>query len=389
MNKKDTLICTVGTSLLDSNIARLGSPSPDKPGNWETMLQHYNNSRWADLAKELAKLEPSARTCGAEINSIYEIVNRKKNPIAKIFFIVSDTKQGEETGALLKNYFELPNNPIGTMEVETLVADGLQDAEPKQFKSQGLRNLVKRIGEVIQRIGQSDTALIDATGGYKAQIAVAVIMGQVLGIPVLYKHERFSEIIDFPPLPVSFDYTLIGRYSPILNPLERGELLCRTDCINFFDSEQEAQDALEKLRVFLTEETVNDEICYELTPIGQVYLTGFRNYVTRFVRLEPAQDRKEPTFGNDHHYPEGFKDFVNKLFQENTWIRFITTLPYNRQKSIKPGIHFAIKTEGKESMLLGTYTDRNSFGARFKIELASTGPEALSYAAQKLTDTYA
>ncbi|MGI5862875.1 MAG: putative CRISPR-associated protein [Myxococcales bacterium] len=71
----------------------------------------------------------------------------------------------------------------------------------------GLRNLVRAIGKIARDAGGPEWVAINATGGYKAQIAVAVLIGQALGSPVFYKHERFeSEVIAFPPMPVSFDY---------------------------------------------------------------------------------------------------------------------------------------------------------------------------------------
>ena len=62
---------------------------------------------------------------------------------------------------------------------------------------------------------------INATGGYKAPIAVAVLLGQALGVPVYYKHELFSEIIAFPPLPVALDFEVWMRVSGTLFELER------------------------------------------------------------------------------------------------------------------------------------------------------------------------
>ena len=82
--------------------------------------------------------------------------------------------------------------------VEAREIDDLQDADPKRFRTKGLRNLAKVVCGVIRDYGAANCA-INATGGYKAQIAIAVLMGQALGVPVYYKHERFDEIIAFPP----------------------------------------------------------------------------------------------------------------------------------------------------------------------------------------------
>jgi hypothetical protein len=50
-----------------------------------------------------------------------------------------------------------------------------------------------------------DALAINATGGYKAQISFAGMIGQALNIPVYYLFERFSKVIQLPPQPVSLD----------------------------------------------------------------------------------------------------------------------------------------------------------------------------------------
>ena len=47
--------------------------------------------------------------------------------------------------------------------------------------------------------------IINATGGYKAQIALAVAFGQANETQVFYKHEHFDQIIRFVKIPFSFD----------------------------------------------------------------------------------------------------------------------------------------------------------------------------------------
>lgn len=173
-------------------------------------------------------------------------------------------KQEKNTGYVLKKYFE-GRDDLNLQQVEFKIIDQLQDAIPKDFKIHGLRNLVRFVGDFIQRFGNENIA-IDATGGYKAQIAIAVLIGQALDIPVYYKHERFSEIIDFPPLPISLDYDILGRNSDILTDFERGKSYAKSELDNFD----------EKLRVFLTEIEIDNEPVFELNAIGQLYLTSFR-----------------------------------------------------------------------------------------------------------------
>jgi putative CRISPR-associated protein (TIGR02619 family) len=374
---RNTLICTVGTSLFESNLKRLSENIPERPENWQEIKTQFENKNWNELAKELLKVNPGNRTCGAEINTIEEAKKKKWLELNNIVLLVSDTDAGKNTGYVLKKYFE-GRDDLNLKQVEFKVIEQLQDAEPKNFKIHGLRNLVRIVGDFIQRFG-NETIAIDATGGYKAQIAVAVLIGQALDIPVYYKHERFSEIIDFPPLPISLDYDILGRNSDILTDFEHGKSYSKSEIDNFD----------EKLRVFLTEIEINNEPVFELNAIGQLYLTSFRLRYPKAVNLRTLTDdeRKEPTFGNDHHYPNGFKEFVKKVWNENKWIKTCRSLSYHGQASIK-GIGFTVKPDDNKNVLVGTYHDNDNFGARFQIILADESSESLNWAADQLNQNY-
>ncbi|MER3447215.1 MAG: hypothetical protein C4291_10395 [Candidatus Dadabacteria bacterium] len=66
---RDTLICTVGTSLF-SNIERLDEGDPIK------VCERKGNV--TGLVKELLRRDPSDRVCGAEINSITSLIRKGK-----------------------------------------------------------------------------------------------------------------------------------------------------------------------------------------------------------------------------------------------------------------------------------------------------------------------
>lgn len=373
---KNTLICTVGTSLLESNLKRLfESPTtfPNLPNNAEALRAAYQSQDAKKIAAELAKIKATERVCGAEINTVEEIRNKKWLSLENLFFLVSDTPAGKLTGEILQTYFRNKTD-LQLHTVEYCIVEELQDERPKDFKTHGLRNLVRHIGKYLERFG-SEQVVIDATGGYKAQIALAVVIGQALEIPVYYKHERFSEIIDFPPLPISLDYGVLAENFDILTDFERGEAF----------SSEDLEKVDERLRVLLTEVVIDHQTLYELNPIGQIYLTGFRLRYQRQVKLEEASDRKNPTFGNDHHYPSGFKAFVTKIWSDNPWITTIHSVDYSQQKSIK-SVGFKVVQEGEKQQLIGTYHE--DFGARFQVRLPDESSPVLALAADRLNQKY-
>lgn len=73
---RNTLICTVGTSLF-SNLKRLSIEADIE--NWEEIKTQFDNKNWSELSKELGKLSPDSRLCGAEINTIEEANKKNRN----------------------------------------------------------------------------------------------------------------------------------------------------------------------------------------------------------------------------------------------------------------------------------------------------------------------
>lgn len=398
MKGPDTILCTVGTSFL-GNIKSL-------PGNYESfkkhklgkdtvmqsvkwshiqqLLKYHKEDRWEALGRAMVDIPDDAMLCGAEINSIASLFRREFVKPQYIVFLISDTGDGQNMGKMLQAYFKARSRERGIKQVKCERVEKLQDKVTRDFKTHGLRNLVRLIGKEIQLSGDHSRVAINATGGYKAQIAVAVLIGQALDIPVYYKHELFNEVISFPPMPVSFDYDLLGRYSDLLAVFEKGEVL----------TQDSTGPMVEKMRALLEEISVNGQVCWELSAIGQIYLTGFRLRHPRPSDMSQATDdqRSAPSFRDDH-YPEGFKQYVNKVWRETKWITTCHSLPYNGQQAIKRiGFHLVPShiENGREVLdrIIGTYIDHTGFGARFAVLTTGTKITDLVWAVDMLNQRY-
>lgn len=183
------LVCTVGTSMLTNTENRPVSGDVDQ------------------LSKNILALEPGNRACGAEINSCHSMISAGvARDDCTMVFIHSATPEGRRVAEVLKRIFTARDHPVEIVEVP-----GLQDENPEQFRTVGLRNLANTICDVLRRNGTTQCA-INATGGYKAQIAVAVLIGQSFQVPVYYLHEKFASIISLPPMPVAPDLDLWNRH---------------------------------------------------------------------------------------------------------------------------------------------------------------------------------
>lgn len=252
---RDILICTVGTSL-KGNLER--SDNPDVNSLW-----HKRNAQ--GLSLKLLLRDSDDRLLGAEINSITSILSKGKlQERTRLHLLVSDTLDGKFIGQVIKLYYESPSNSLRFDRVEVQTLAGLTDENPQKFRTEGLRNLVREISRIVQREG-AERIVINATGGYKAQISFAGMIGQALGIPVCYLFERFSEVIEMPPQPVSLDLSFWLEHATVFFDLavDRGST-------NPADQDERFASLVDTI-------TVDGETLIGLSPVGQLFHETFRH----------------------------------------------------------------------------------------------------------------
>ena len=260
------LLCTLGTSLFRPNLERLKGDTERgtlTPGQL-ALAEAYTRREWPAVARALTAIPPEERLCGAEINSIASIIQLGYAPAdCGLLLFHSATPDGRHVASILEQYSKAQgHSPVASIEVPDL-----QDEDPKRFRTHGLRNLVRKMCGAIRERSAAACA-INATGGYKAQIAVAVLLGQALGVPVFYKHELFSEIIAFPPLPVALDYEVWMQASGMLFDLDAAHDLT--------PSRMYADDWDEKYESLVERVEIDDCEYLELSPTGQIFHETFR-----------------------------------------------------------------------------------------------------------------
>ena len=166
---KHTVICTVGTSLL-SNLGRLDG---DDTKSNRALVRAYREKNWSEVAALLCQYLPTERVCGAEINSINDLLIDSHVEKGRLCLLPSDTTDGNNTATVLKEYFEKKGWQVTVNQIKDL-----RDDKSKAFQTRGLRNLAKAFGEHVREAG-IDYCAINATGGYKAQ-RVQIWYGQTM-----------------------------------------------------------------------------------------------------------------------------------------------------------------------------------------------------------------
>lgn len=196
-----TIISTVGTSLLGNARRSL-------------KLQFSDTVSDEQLDKYFA-FETEPTKLSAEINALTRL---KAGNNDRIVFLYSQTDVGEQCSSALERYFrgkvaQVRRAPIASLGYES-----------ERFKNYGLRKLVEvLLTEIDEETRAGHRVVLDATGGFKAQIAFAVLIGQVRQLPVYYIHELFNDIVEMPPVPVTWDFSVFSEARPFFDWLLEAE----------------------------------------------------------------------------------------------------------------------------------------------------------------------
>jgi len=358
MRPAHTVICTVGTSLFRPNLAGLRADDPEP--NRQALARAYAACDWEAVAAGLGTHGPTDWLCGAKINSLASLVAKGYAAAnANLVFCHSDTADGQAIGRILEVYFRR----AGHSSVQARTITDLQDRDPRLFRTRGLRNLAREVCKVIRDYGAASCA-INATGGYKAQIAIAVLMGQALGVPVYYKHELFDEIIAFPPMPVALDFEAWMRLSGLLFVLQAD--LQPADLVGDYPGDAETLESL------VDRETVDGVDYLELSPTGQIFHETFRERfrTTCDQVLPPAvpTGQKKPPHVEDSghmHAVRGLKAFLEAVTASAPQVVRCSTF-WSHPDLPRPA-RFWVGAEGVE----GQFSDGKAL-VKFRVETRAT-----------------
>ncbi|HDM70512.1 MAG: hypothetical protein DRP30_03675 [Thermotoga sp.] len=252
---RNTLVCTTGASLI---------------GTFKKYSVNRGDVKSAiNLLRSLT--EPlENREFGAEINSTASLIERGYlDSLQNLYLIVSDTNDGIFVGKVLKSFFE--ENPFGYEfnRVTVKVVEHLNDMDIHKFRLNGLRNLVREMAKLAKE--HSDSMVINATGGYKAQIAFAVLLGQVFKIPVFYRFEGFNHVIELLPLPVELSNEIFKNYKKVFLLLECRDVVEEDEFLKFAGVRNFASLGND-VKLFIDRENIDGVRYVALNPLGEIYV---------------------------------------------------------------------------------------------------------------------
>ena len=248
-----------------------------------------------------------------------------------MIFLVSDTEDGKNTGQVLRLYYNNQRNKLKFEDVNFRVLEGLRDDDVKAFKQQGLKNLVREISTEVRKC-TPEVIAINATGGYKAQISFAGMIGQALGIPVYYLFEKFSEVIELPPQPVALDLAFWLNNYLLFAQLEDEQTIEESKIESNLDNEY--------LYSLIDKEPEGETNLVSLSAMGVLFnersRLQFAKQETTILSLIPKDEtepsRKAINLRNDHG-KDILQAFSERICYSPYVKKIINSLPFNPKRT--------------------------------------------------------
>ena len=302
-----TVITTVGTSLLTNR-------KDDRPwkgwtfGN-ELPYQHevIDWLKNADLKK-----------ASAEIHTWYKIGVFNNPQHHNIILVHSQTEDGKYCAICLKKFIE--NKKIKSVEIKEVSELNYQGAS--SFKK-GLSKLIKTIAESIRSYKKDGEVVIAATGGFKAQIAVANITGTLLGVPVYYIYEQFEELIKLDPIPIdlSLEWVKVWIGKKFLNLLTTDDCIDKSKVENLLKSDS-------RLELLIEEEIIDGKSIICLNPLGEIAAQIILTPSIEWPKISSiSPEEKNHLQGISHHRPRGYEKIIETISR----ITFVTGIFFDKK----------------------------------------------------------
>jgi putative CRISPR-associated protein (TIGR02619 family) len=344
------LITTVGTSLLTNRDTRPWSGWNGRNG--DALPDEASVQGW------LASADPVAAT--AETNTL-RAVNLETSD--RLVFLHSDTPEGRFCSRQLRLFFAQRNrsSEVSELQIQSL---GYQH---ESFAQRGLRSLVSIVIDAIRRAkAQGHRCVFCATGGFKAEIAFLNLLGALLDVEVFYIHEQFREVVR---LPLAWDADYVFQ---------------RRDFFEWIDEEPRSSHEVEsrlkgrpELRSLVDD---GDDGCTYLNAAGDLLYRAARERLSDRPRAQwpdpvpMPPDRKNGVSEEEHHRPDGWKRYVDRLCD----IDCVRRVAYDAAAYGGP----AVKTLDAGAGILAVRYGAADFALPLRVETTAKGEDQIELVAE-------
>jgi putative CRISPR-associated protein (TIGR02619 family) len=227
-----TIICTTGTSIAGGT--RFAGDAEGYRRDIRVRIEQVSKEKPNDFLKIIS----------AETNSLSQVSDIA---VAQIVLLHTETEDGRICAETLADTVmeHLTSN------VKRVQISGLQVKDEKVFRRDGIQNLFQALNRTLDSISDKDVVL-NVTGGFKSVVPYITLFGLINRLDVIYIHETANSLMHLPPLPLSFDFELLGEIRDAMLKLRKEGLMQRQAFLKLIRNRSVQQEAW--LRSLIEEE---------------------------------------------------------------------------------------------------------------------------------------
>jgi putative CRISPR-associated protein (TIGR02619 family) len=150
---------------------------------------------------------------------VHSLVRCEVSSADRVVLLYSDTDDGEVSARVVEDYLRRRVG-LGEDNVACQRVVGLQVNDATRFRREGVPNYFRLVLQEGERCGWRNVVL-NPTGGYKALVSYATLLGMFFGVPVCYIFDNGQELLQLPPLPVEIDRARLLPLMPAMERIER------------------------------------------------------------------------------------------------------------------------------------------------------------------------
>jgi len=249
--------------------------------------------------------QAGATKASAETNSLLKIAT----PDDEIVLLYTNTPEGDRCAKQVEKY--LKDKDWKGLRSRQLPLE----QNEAQFERYGLRNLVDiLIDEIAKAQHKQQEVIINATGGFKAEIAYTTMVGMIFQVPVKYIYQDFQQPITFPALPIVWNIDLLLEYESFFEWIE-------ADYRYSAEVEQKLKAIPDREQVQALLLPPDADGLVLLSPAGEIFWKRVKQ------QQQIAESQEDPPASKvveadkissslyevKHHYPKGTLTFAQKL----------------------------------------------------------------------------
>ena len=324
----DNLIITVGTSLIENYIAH----NENKDITKENILKFYEEERIEDFRD---------KRYASEIISVENLREKGIFSGEHLYMINHDTVNGKLAGEVLEEFF-LKKGIV--KEVTRKSISKVDKRHPVEFRTEGLKNLVEEISNIVDKVINKYNIAVCTVGGYTAEIFMVSLMAQILGIKSYFMFREFEDVTEIPPLPIKIDYNYYLENKEFFNKIASSKPVEKTKVEEYLQQEVE-------LSYFIEDRIIDGKEYVELSAIGYYYLKTVKNshHLPRRTTNVNINDKEIPSSTITARPPE-LEDMI-KMLKASPYVNKLKVVFYNPNRKLKVSKFFILDSDDFESTL--------------------------------------